>query len=105
MAKNDLEAIQRDIERLRADLKRLVNTVRGDGLHERLEQAKEKLVDITRAAEEEAKERLSDAYDSAREYSGRAVECAREEVVTRPFVYILGSFAAGAILGLMLRRR
>lgn len=105
MPKNDIEAIQRDIDRLRTDLKNLVHTVRGEGFHERLEQAKDKLADMSEAAQEEAKERISDAYESAREYTGRAVEYAREEVSSKPFLYVLGAFAAGAIFGYMIRRR
>ena len=103
MADEELRAIKEDIESLRSDLKGLVRSVRSDGRN-RLEGARARLLEVTHDLEERARKQLAAARDTVREHSEKALSSGREKISERPFIFVLGAFLAGLVLGKLLRR-
>ena len=103
-SREDLLALKKNLETLRADLAALLATLR-DTAKSQMVQAKQRLWESSKTLETEAQSRLDSAYGMVKERGMQAHAKMVENVEIRPLTSLAVSFAAGYLLASRMRRR
>jgi len=99
-SREDLDALKKNLETLRADVAALLATLR-DTAKSQVVQVRQRLWESGKTFEGEAQSRLDRIHEKIKEGRAKTIE----NVERRPLTSLAVSFVAGYMLALLMRRR
>lgn len=102
-SREDLLALKKNLETLRADLAGLLATLR-DTAKSQMVQAKQRIWESSKTLENEAQSRLDSAYEMMKARGAQAHAKTVENVERRPLTSLAVSFVAGYLLASLMRK-
>ena len=103
-SKTELDDLKQQMNKLQDELNKLLKHT-GEQSQAAVDNLKSKLSSAVSSFQQQANQKMHDAYDAGREYSRKAVEKSRQAISERPFSALAAAFVGGMISILLLRRR